>query len=73
MGRIVYEGDPHLVENLRAEIGAACWGEDERASDGHVVHRFSFDREPEIFDDVGGVRAWRELNETLKAGRLGAS
>ena len=45
--------------------------DDEYDDEGNVRHRFSFDREPELFDDVGGVDLWKQLNEELKKGRLG--
>jgi hypothetical protein len=37
---------------------------------GHTRHHFSFDREPAVFDDVGGMALWKELNNQLKKGRL---
>jgi hypothetical protein len=37
---------------------------------GRTRHQFSFDREPAVFDDVGGMELWRGLNEQLKKGRL---
>lgn len=69
---LVYEGEggDGLAATLAGQIGTACWGDDERDGAGLVQHRFSFDREPAIFDNVGGVEAWRELNQRLKAGRL---
>lgn len=67
----LYDEEPEVVEAVRAEIEVACWGDDEADSEGHMLHCFSFDREPEAFADVGGVRLWKGLNDTLKAGRLG--
>ena len=32
---------------------------------------FTFERDPAIFDDVGGVVLWKGLNEKMKEGRLG--
>lgn len=72
---IVYEaGRPKgdgLAPRMRDAIKLACWGEDEYDEEGNVLHRFSFDREPELFDDVGGVELWKDLNAQLKKGRLG--
>ena len=56
------------VDELRAAICAACWGEDQLDDEGCIVHRFSFERgEAEgIFEDVGGAGLWVELNQALK-------
>ena len=54
-------------------IRPACWGEDGRGGDGHVLHRFTFERDEGIFDDVGGIETWKELNEALKKTRLGGA
>lgn len=56
---------------LRAEIQEACGGDDTTDQEGYVNHQFTFDRDPTVFDDVGGVLLWRRLNEQLKRGRLG--
>ena len=65
-------GGDGLAEQVSARIERACGGEDTADEEGAAQHRFTFDREPSIFDDVGGVQAWKRLNEQLKAGRLGA-
>ena len=77
-GRLVYEGTKDegdegdgLLASVQGQIRDACWGEDADESDGYVQHRFTFDREPNVFDDVGGVEAWQGLNEKLKKTRLG--
>ena len=73
-------GSPHaegeldtLMGEVEAAVGAACWGDDARDGAGAVQHRFTFDREPAVFDSVGGIKLWKSLNERLKAGRLGGA
>ena len=56
---------------LRKEIGEACGGDDTTDDEGFAHHQFTFDRDPTVFDDVGGVLLWKRLNEQLKRGRLG--
>lgn len=69
--RLVRDSDGEVLSTMHAQIRAACWGEDSRADDGCIQHQFSFDRDDTIFDDVGGVDAWKKLNEELKKTRLG--
>ena len=73
LNALVYDANVKLVDDLRGEIGAACWGEDETDAEGAVLHRFSFERGQEsgVFEDVGGVKIWIDMNDTLKAGRMG--
>ena len=75
LATVIYEagvpGGDSLADRMRDGIKLACWGDDEYDDEGNVRHRFSFDREPELFDDVGGVDLWKQLNEELKKGRLG--
>ena len=67
-GAAPYDG---LIERTQAQIEHACTGEEERDESGFLLHRFTFDRDPSVFDDVGGVLLWKRLNDQLKQGRLG--
>ena len=76
LGGLVWDGEHRGVADgemarVNGLIATACWGEDERDDAGGIQHRFTFEREVSIFDDVGGVEAWKELNEALKKTRLG--
>ena len=64
-------GDDRLAERVFGQIRKACHPEQGEEEEAHDLHRFTFDRDPSIFDDVGGVELWKKLNEQLKAGRLG--
>ena len=59
---------PHADEDATAENDAMARAAAPAGAD-HVY--FTFDREPAVFDDVGGVELWKEFNEKLKEGRLG--
>ena len=61
----------NLAQETAARIASACAGDDSTDDEGFALHAFTFDRDPSIFDDVGGVELWKRLNEHLKAGRLG--
>ena len=71
--KLVCEEEEGLRAKVLRDINVACWGEDERGGDGHVLHRFTFERDEGIFDDVGGIETWKELNEALKKTRLGGA
>ena len=60
-----------MAAETAARIASACAGDDSTDDEGFALHAFTFDRDPSIFDDVGGVELWKRLNEHLKAGRLG--
>ena len=73
-----------LAEKIFAQIQHACFPQpDETTTAGEpmadpaaaattgVQVLFTFERDPAIFDDVGGVVLWKGLNEKMKEGRLG--